>query len=86
MHHKFSITLYDHLIIEMRRKLKDLLTDLKGFIFVTTLILEFQKNSRYNETKYSTFYLPSKAEKNINETDVDDVFESIYSATILNIQ
>ena len=86
MHHKFSITLYDHLIIEMRRKLKDLLTDLKGFIFVTTLILEFQKNSRYNETKYSTFYLPSKAEKNINETDVDDVFESIYSATVLNIQ
>ena len=70
----------------MRRKLKDLLTDLKGFIFVTTLILEFQKNSRYNETKYSTFYLPSKSEKNINETDVDDVFESIYSATILNIQ
>ena len=70
----------------MRRKLKDLLTDLKWFIFVTTLILEFQKNSRYNETKYSTFYLPSKAEKNINETDVDDVFESIYSATILNIQ
>ena len=70
----------------MRRKLKDLLTDLKGFIFVTTLILEYQKNSRYNETKYSTFYLPSKAEKNINETDVDDVFESIYSATILNIQ
>ena len=70
----------------MRRKLKDLLTDLKGFLFVTTLILEFQKNSRYNETKYSTFYLPSKAEKNINETDVDDVFESIYSATILNIQ
>ena len=70
----------------MRRKLKDLLTDLKGFIFVTTLILEFQKNSRYNETKYSTFYLPSKAEKNINETDVDDVFESIYSATMLNIQ
>ena len=70
----------------MRRKLKDLLTDLKGFIFVTTLILEFQKNSRYNETKYSTFYLSSKAEKNINETDVDDVFESIYSATILNIQ
>ena len=70
----------------MRRKLKDLLTDLKGFIFVTTLILEFQKNSRYNETKYSTFYLPSKAEKNVNETDVDDVFESIYSATMLNIQ
>ena len=69
----------------MRRKLKDLLTDLKGFIFVTTLILEFQKNSRYNETKYSTFYLPSKAEKNVNETDVDDVFESIYSATMLNI-
>ena len=86
MHLKFFITWYDHLIIEMRRKLKDLLTDLKGFIFVTTLILEFQKNSRYNETKYSTFYLPSKAEKNINETDVDDVFESIYSATILNIQ
>ena len=70
----------------MRRKLKDLLTNFKGFIFVTTLILEFQKYSRYNETKYSTFYLPSKAEKNVNETDVDDVFESIYSATMLNIQ
>ena len=36
-------------------------------------------------TKYSTFYLLLKAETIINERNTDDVFESIYSTSVLNI-
>ena len=36
--------------------------------------------------KYDTFYLKSKAETIINESDINDVFESIYTAIISNIQ
>ena len=32
------------------------------------------------------FYSPSKAEKIINESDIDDVFESVYTTIISNIQ
>ena len=38
------------------------------------------------KTLYSTFYLNSKAEKIINESDIDDVFGSTYSTVIPNIQ
>ena len=34
----------------------------------------------------TTFYSHSKAEKFINESDIDDVFESIYIIIISNIQ
>ena len=40
----------------------------------------------YDETKYNTFYLSSKAETIINESDIDDAFESICSSIISNIQ
>ena len=33
-----------------------------------------------------TFYLNSKAELIIEESDIDDVFKSIYTTIILNIQ
>ena len=36
--------------------------------------------------KYGTFYSHSKAETIIGESDVDDVFESIYTTIISNIQ
>ena len=60
--------------------------ELKGFKFVTTLILEFKKIENYDKTKYDTFYLHSEAETIINETDTDDVFKSIYTTIISNIQ
>ena len=37
-------------------------------------------------TKYSTFYSSSTEETIINESNIDDLFESIYSAVISNIQ
>ena len=39
-----------------------------------------------DKTKYSTFYSHSKAETIINESDIDDVFKSIYTTIISKIQ
>ena len=36
--------------------------------------------------KYNTFYLNSKVKTVINLSDTDDIFQSIYSTVILNIQ
>ena len=58
-------------------KLKHLLTELKGFKFVITLVLKFKKKKENDhETKYSTFYLSSKASIITNESDIGDVSES----------
>ena len=60
-------------------KLIELMTQLKGFKFVTALVLE-------DKTKYDNFYSSSKAEIIINDSDID-VFQSIYTTTvILNYQ
>ena len=46
---------------------------------MTTLTLEFQKKTEGDdETKYDTFSSNSKAETIINESDIDEVFETIY--------
>ena len=37
-------------------------------------------------TKYGNFHLNSKAETITNESDIGDVFESIYGTIILNAQ
>ena len=64
----------------------DLLTELRGFKFVATLVLVFKKiESKYN-TKYDTFYSNSKAEIIINEIDIDDVVKSIYITVMSNMQ
>ena len=47
----------------------DLLTQLIGFMM----------------QQYTTFYSNLKAETNINESDIVDVFESIYTTIISNI-
>ena len=60
------------------------MTQLKGFKFVTTLPLVFQKINSEDKT-YDTFYSNSKAEIIINESDFDDVFQSIYTTIITNI-
>ena len=52
----------------------DLLTELKGFQFVETLVLEFKKIENEDKTKFSIFYLNSNADANIDESDTDAVF------------
>ena len=48
---------------------------------MTALVL-FEKIETDDRTKYDTFYSHSKAETIINESDIDDVFESIYTTII----
>ena len=55
---------------------------MRGFIFVTTLVLEFKKIGNDDELKYTTFYSNSKAKAIINKIDIDDIFESIYTTII----
>ena len=87
---KFSILLTLNYNLEdtesaIKNKLKNLLTELRGFKFVTTLVLVHQIESD-DKTKYDTFHSYSKAEIIINERDIDDVFESIYTTIISNIR
>ena len=49
---------------------------MKGFKFMTTLVLEFTKEESYHETNCSTFYLSLNAKTNINDNYIDDVFVS----------
>ena len=51
---------------------------------MTTLALELEKIESEDKTKYATFYSNSKTEIIINENDIDDVFESIYTTIISN--
>ena len=62
------------------------MTQLKGFKFVTTLVLVFKKIETKNKTKYDDFYSNTKAEIIINESDIDDVFQSVYTTIITNIK
>ena len=50
-----------------------------------TLVIEFKKIESDYGTKYITFHSSLKAET-INESDIDDVFESVYTMIISNIQ
>ena len=63
------------------------MSGLRGFKFVTTLVLEFKKIDNDDKTIYSyTMCLISKAEQIINKSDIDYVFGSIYRAIILNLK
>ena len=62
------------------------MTQLKSFKFVATLDLVFEKIESEDKTKFDNFYSSSKAEVIINESDIDDVFQSIYTTIITNIQ
>ena len=53
---------------------------------MTTLVLVFKKIESEDKTKYDTFYSTSEAEIIINEGDIDDVFQSIYTTNIPNIE
>ena len=52
---------------------------------MTELVLAFKKIQNEDKTKYDNFYLTSKAEIIINESDIEDVFQSIYPTIITNI-
>ena len=62
------------------------MTGLSWFKFVTTLILVIEKIESDDKTKYNSFYSDSKAEITNNESDINDVFESVYATTISNTQ
>ena len=67
----------------IKRKLIDLLTQLKDFKFVTTLVLGFKKIESQDKTKYETFYSSAKEiEIIVNESDISDVFLPIYTTNI----
>ena len=70
----------------IKSKLIKLLTQLKGFKFMTTLVLVFKKIESKDKTKYDDFYSSSKAEIINNESSTDDVFKSIYATITTNIQ
>ena len=44
----------------------------------------FKKVESEDKTKYDNFYSSSKAEIIINESDIDDVFQSIYTTIIIS--
>ena len=64
----------------------NLLIWFKSFKFVTTLVLEFKKIESDDETKCDTFYLKSKAETIINESDTEDEFQLICTTIISNMK
>ena len=57
------------------------MTQLKSFKFVTTLVLVLIKIESEDD-----FYSSLKAQIIINESDINDVFQSIYTIIITNIQ
>ena len=52
---------------------------------MTTLVLKFKKVQSDDKTLRSSFYSNLKEETIVNNSDIDDVFKSIYSTIILNI-
>ena len=60
-----------------KSKLIKLLNQLKGFKFLTTLVLVFKKMESKDKTTYGNFYSSSKAKIIITEKDIDNVFKSI---------
>ena len=54
---------------------------------MTTLVLVFKKIESEDKTKKDTFfYSKSKAETIINESDINDMFKSVYNTIEPNIQ
>ena len=66
-------------------KIIDLLCEIREFKFVPTLVLKFKKIDSDDETKFSTVYSNLKTEAIINESDIYDIFESIYVTITSNI-
>ena len=52
----------------------------------TVIVLEFKKIEKNGKAKYNIFFSNSKLETIINEGNIYNVFESIYSTIVPNIQ
>ena len=82
---KFQILLnlnYSVKILNLQSKISQkLLTELRGFKFVATLVLVFKKIESDNKAKYDTFCSNSKAEVIINKNGIN-----LYYSYIKNIQ
>ena len=53
---------------------------------MTTIILVFRKIESKDKAKYANFYSSSKPEATTNESDIVNVFQSIYTALIENVR
>ena len=53
---------------------------------MTAVVLAFKKIEIKDKTKYCNFYSNSRAEIIINKSDIDDVFQLIYTTIITNMQ
>ena len=62
------------------------MSELRGLKLVATLVIMFKKIESEDKTKYNTFYSHTKAETIINESDIANVFKSIYTTIISNIR
>ena len=58
----------------------------KGFKFVAILVLVFNKIESEDKTKCDNCYSSSKVEIITNESNIDDVFQPIYTTILTNIQ
>ena len=72
--------------LAIKRKLIELLTQAKGYKFVVTLVSVLKKIENQDILKYNTFYLHSEVETIINKSEINNAFESVYTAIILNMQ
>ena len=52
---------------------------------MTTTVLAYKKIQSEDKAKHDTFYSHSKAETIFNESDINDVFKSIYTTIISTI-
>ena len=71
---------------EFAKKLKSMLKKLRDFKFVIISVLIFKKSINEDETKYCVFYSNSKVETIIQDTDIDSIFESIYSTAVTKLR
>ena len=53
---------------------------------MTVLVLMFKKIESEDKTNYNNLNSSSKAQAIINESDIDDVFQSVYTTILTNIQ
>ena len=60
-------------------------TDLKGFKFAKALVLVFKKIESHDRTKYYTFIHTQLLDTIINESDIDNILKSIYTAITSNM-
>ena len=62
----------------MRNKLINLLSQWRGFKFVTALVLKVKKSENDYEIKFTTFYSNPKSEVIINGSDLNQFILQLY--------